>query len=96
MMTKKRTSLDALISAPETSAPRRSKASSSVAEPEVSDGDKAQIVRQTAYLPEPVYDQLRTLAFEERCKMHDYLLEGLDLVFKKRGLKSIAQLTEKS
>lgn len=96
MATKKRTSLDALISAPETSKARRSKVPLSVAEPEVSDESKAQIVRHTAYLPEPVYDQLRTLAFEERRKMHDYLLEGLDLVFKKRGLKSVAQLIEKS
>jgi len=95
MATKKRTSLDALISAPETSKARRSKEPSSATQAEASDGSKAQIVRQTAYLPEPVYDQLRTLAFEERRKMHDYLLEGLDLVFKKRGLKSIAQLTEK-
>ena len=95
MATKKRTSLDALISAPETSALRRSRASSPVAELEANDEDKAQIVRQTVYLPESVYDQLRTLAFEERRKMHDYLLEGLDLVFKRRGLKSIAELTGK-
>ncbi len=49
--------------------------------------------QQTAYLPEPVYEQLRVLAFEERRKMHDLLMEGLDLVFKQRGLRSIEELT---
>ena len=51
--------------------------------------------QQTAYLPEPVHEQLRRLAFEERRKMHDDLLEGLDRVFHDRGLESIAELTEK-
>ena len=50
--------------------------------------------QQTAYLPEPVYEQLRALAFEERRKMHDLLMEGLDMVFKQRGLRSIEDLTD--
>jgi hypothetical protein len=49
--------------------------------------------QQTAYLPEPVYEQLRALAFEERRKMHDLLMEGLNMVFKQRGLRSIEDLT---
>jgi hypothetical protein len=49
--------------------------------------------QQTAYLPEAVYQQLRRLAFEEEAKMHDYLMLGLDLVFKEKGLKSISELT---
>jgi hypothetical protein len=51
--------------------------------------------QQTAYLPLPVYEQLRQLAFEERVKMHDFLMQGLDMVFKAKGLKSIAELTRK-
>jgi len=51
--------------------------------------------QQTAYLPEPVYEQLRALAFEERRKMHDLLMEGLDMVFKQRGLRSIENLTNR-
>ncbi len=51
------------------------------------------IKQQTAYLPEAVHEQLRLLAFEERRKMHSYILEGLDLVFRERGLPSIAELT---
>ena len=53
---------------------------------------KRDIVRKTAYLPKAVHEQLRQLAFEERLKMHDYLIEGLDLVFAKRGLSSIQEL----
>lgn len=46
----------------------------------------------SAYLREPVHEQLRTLAFQERHKMHDYLIEGLDHVFRARGLPSISEL----
>ena len=58
-------------------------------------GRRPGIKQQTAYLPEAVYEQLRRLAFEERHKMHDYILEGLDRVFKDRGLKSIPELTRR-
>jgi hypothetical protein len=62
---------------------------------------KDEIVRQTLYLPLPAFDQLRELFFEEqrgqvkRRRMHDYFLEGIDLLFKDRGLKSIKELTGK-
>jgi hypothetical protein len=42
-----------------------------------------------------VHDQLRELAFAERVKMHAILMEGLDPVFRGRGLKPIADLTGK-
>ena len=50
--------------------------------------------QMSVYLEPPVYDQLRDLAYAERTKMHALLLEGLDLLFKQRGARSIAQLTE--
>ena len=53
---------------------------------------KRPIKQQTVYLPMPVYEQLRRLAFEERLKMHDLLMEGLDRVFKDRGLASLEEL----
>lgn len=53
------------------------------------------IVKQTVYLPAAVHEQLRQLAFEERRKMHDYLMEGLDRVFKNRGLKSNSELVKR-
>lgn len=50
--------------------------------------------QQSVYLEEAVYEQLRELSFHERKPMHGLILEGLDLLFKKRGLKSLAQLAK--
>jgi hypothetical protein len=52
-------------------------------------------IQQTVYLPPAVHDQLRELAFVERVKMHAIIMEGLDAVFRSRGLKSLADLTIK-
>jgi hypothetical protein len=57
---------------------------------------KEATIQQTVYLPPAVHDQLRELAFSERVKMHALIMEGLDAVFRARGLKSIDQLTSKS
>lgn len=57
---------------------------------------KGEIVKQTVYLPSAVHEQLRQLAFEERKKMHDYLVEGLDRVFKNRGLKPYVELSDET
>ena len=95
-MSKKRTSLEAVLGA-----------TSSVAEPKstlredspnntaTASGKRPGIKQQTAYLALPVYEQVRRLAFEENTKMHTLLMEGLDRVFKDRGLPSIAELTDK-
>ncbi len=50
-------------------------------------------MRYTAYLPKPVYRQLKELAYTHDRKMHDFVLEGLDMVFKEHGLRSIKELT---
>ena len=63
--------------------------------------EKPEIVRHMLYLPLPVYDQLQELIFEEqrgqkkRRKTHDYLLDAIDLLFKKKGLRSISELVNK-
>jgi hypothetical protein len=51
------------------------------------------VKQQTVYLPVPVYEQLRRLAFDERVKMHGLLMEGLDRVFRDRGLPSVQELS---
>jgi len=93
---KKRTSLDALVQLGTTVINEGgSSRIDSVIENKANKSDK--IAKTTVYVPQAVYEQWRELAFTERKKMHDYLIEGLDLVFKKRGLKSIKELTnEKS
>ena len=44
------------------------------------------------YLPEPVYEALRKIAFEERLKIHDVVLEGIDIALRRRGYPSIEDL----
>ena len=55
---------------------------------------KTRTVQQTLYLPPAVHDQLRELAFHERRKQHDLVLEGLDMLFRQRGLRPITELTK--
>ena len=40
--------------------------------------ERPSIVHTSLYLPEPVYEALRKIAFEERLKIHDVVLEGID------------------
>jgi hypothetical protein len=49
--------------------------------------------RQLSVYVEPaVYDQLRDIAYVERTKIHPLMLEALDLLFKQRGARPIAEL----
>jgi hypothetical protein len=45
------------------------------------------IVHTSVYLPEALYEALREAAFRERCKIHDILLEGIEMALRKRGRK---------
>ena len=95
-MNKKRTSLEAVLEETPSGAepePTLRKYPSNKAEN--TSGKRRGIKQQTAYLTVPVYEQMRRLAFEENTKMHTLLMEGLDWVFKNRGLPSIAELTNK-
>ena len=46
------------------------------------------IVHTSVYLPEALYEALREAAFRERCKIHDIVLEGIEMALRKRGRKS--------
>ncbi len=89
-MSKKRTSLDAIVTRSVIETQAEESPATARTTPEA--GNRPGSTQQTAYLPLAVHEQLRRLAFEERAKMHDYLLEGLDLVFRKRGLPGIEKL----
>jgi hypothetical protein len=39
---------------------------------------RTDIVHSSLYLPVAVYEALRTAAFEERCKIHDIVMEGIE------------------
>jgi hypothetical protein len=43
------------------------------------------IVHTSVYLPEATYEALRQIAFDERCRIHDLMIEGIGLALKKRG-----------
>jgi hypothetical protein len=88
-MTRKRTSLDALLRPREpepVAVPRPEPAAEE-------ERGRQRFKQQTVYLPIPVYEQLRRLAFDERVKMHGLLMEGLDRVFRDRGLPGLDELT---
>jgi hypothetical protein len=46
--------------------------------------ERSPIVHPSLYL-EPVYEALRKIAFEERLKIHDVVLEGIDAALRRRG-----------
>lgn len=46
------------------------------------------IVHTSIYLPQAMHDALREAAFKERRKIHDIVLEGIELALKKRGRKN--------
>jgi hypothetical protein len=54
--------------------------------------ERPSIVHTSLYLPEPVYEALRKIAFEERIKIHDVVLEGIDLALRRRRYASIEGL----
>ena len=95
-MSKKRTSLEAVLGEdPSVVGPESTRQDGPPSNPAKTSGKRPGIKQQTAYLVLPVYKQIRRLAFEENTKMHTLLMEGLDRVFRDRGLPSIAELTDK-
>jgi hypothetical protein len=54
------------------------------------------IKHTSVYLPEAAYEALRQVAFDERRKIHDMLLEGVELALKKRGYPALADMKAKS
>ena len=61
----------------------------------VGEGNIKQRAHQlTLYLEQPVFEQLRELAFHEKAKMHPLILEAIDMLFRKKNLPSMAQLTK--
>ena len=57
---------------------------------------KAKNLKQsTLYLPPSVHRKLRQLALDEDKKLHDLLLEAVDLLFAEYSLPPISELTKK-
>ena len=56
---------------------------------------RADIKHTSVYLPEAAYEALRKVAFDERRKIHDLLIEGVELALKKRGYPTLADMKAK-
>jgi hypothetical protein len=46
---------------------------------------RADVQHTSVYIPRAVYERLREIAFHERVKIHDLIMEGLDRVIADRG-----------
>lgn len=60
----------------------------------VGKGKKA-ILKTSLYLDPAVHDVLREIAFHERLKVHDLIVEGVEHVLKSRRHPSIAEITNR-
>ena len=67
----------------------------SVAAKPASRWTRADIKHTSVYLPAAAYEALRQVAFDERRKIHDLLMEGVELALKKRGYPTIAEMKAK-
>jgi hypothetical protein len=45
----------------------------------------ADIVHTSLYLPRPVHDALREIAFKDRAKIHDLVMDAIGAFLKRRG-----------
>jgi hypothetical protein len=54
--------------------------------------ERLSIVHSSLYLPEPVYEALRKITFDERAKIHDIVLEGIGAALRRRGYPSVESL----
>jgi hypothetical protein len=71
---------------------KRPRPSPSSASREPSGLRRSEVVHTSLYLPGDVHEALRTAAFHERCKIHDIIMEGIDLALRKRKYPSVENL----
>ena len=50
------------------------------------------IIHTSVYLPKPVYQRLREIAFTTDQKIHDVIMEGVDAALRKYGHPSVTEL----
>ena len=55
---------------------------------------RAGIVHTSIYVPRPVYQKLREIAFTQERKVHDIIMEGIDAALKKYGHPGATALRE--
>ncbi|OPF89575.1 hypothetical protein I8G32_05010 (plasmid) [Rhodopseudomonas palustris] len=55
-----------------------------------------EVHRTSIYVPLPAHERLREIAFVERKKVHDLIMEGIDAVIAKRGHSETAKRKPKA
>ena len=53
---------------------------------------KVEVVHSSLYLHPAVYEALREIAYKERVKIHDVVVEGIDAALRRRGYASVEAL----
>jgi hypothetical protein len=77
-MAKRPSIIDTVITPPEPEAVP-------VALPQPPAKPRPDVQHTSVYIPRAAYERLREIAFAERCKIHDLLMEGIDLTIERRG-----------
>lgn len=77
--------------APDPSPPPPEPASEPVAKP-TGRKPRPDIIHTSVYLPKPVYQRLREIAFTTDQKIHDVIMEGVDAALRKYGHPSVSEL----
>ena len=54
--------------------------------------ERPAVIHSSLYLPAPVYEALRQIAFDERAKIYDLVMQGIEAVLRKRGYPSVDDL----
>jgi hypothetical protein len=54
--------------------------------------ERPAVIHSSLYLRAPVYEALRKIAFDERAKIHDLVMQGIEAVLRKRGYPSVDDL----
>ena len=55
------------------------------AAPPVYKKEKKDVQHTSIYVPREAFERLREIAFHERAKIHDLIMEGIDAVIERRG-----------
>ncbi len=54
--------------------------------------ERPSTVHNSLYMPDVVHEAVRKIAFDERVKIHDLVIEGIDAVLRRRGYPPIEKL----
>ena len=57
---------------------------------------RGSLMHSSIYVPKPAYRKLREIALARECKVHDLILDGIDVVLREHGHPTTAELKRRS